>query len=150
MLEILKEEFAISNSDAVWRFLFRMLAAVLLGLILGWERERGGHFAGLRTHILVCLGCAVFTLIPVLTEKESANLAYLVKGIATGIGFLGAGAILKVPDEKRIEGLTTAGSIWLTAAIGVAVGTGWFWPAAIASVLGFLILRADNLVRVKK
>jgi putative Mg2+ transporter-C (MgtC) family protein len=116
----------------------RLLTAVVLGGVIGWEREIRGRAAGLRTHMLVALGSALFTLVPL--ESGSQDLANIVKGVAAGIGFLGAGAILKLTAEREIKGLTTAGSIWLTAAMGVACGAGKMWIALASIVLSIVIL----------
>lgn len=118
----------------------RLVAAALMGAAVGFEREVRGHEAGLRTHMHVALGAALFTLVPDEAGATVGDLAQVVKGVAAGIGFLGAGAILKMTAEAQIKGLTTAASIWLTAAVGLAVGAGWFWPAFVAIVLSWIIL----------
>ncbi len=124
----------------------RLVIALLLGGLLGFERERRGRAAGLRTHMLVALGAALFTLIVMESAgagQSAANaelLSQVVRGIAAGVGFLGAGAILKRAETEHIKGLTTAAGIWLTAAAGVAVGSGWVWPAATAVILSWVVL----------
>lgn len=117
----------------------RLFSAIVFGALVGLERERRGMAAGLRTHMMVCLGAALFTLVP-LEASDFVDLAQVVKGLAAGIGFLGGGAILKLAAEREIKGLTTAASIWLTAAIGMASGAGKMWMALIASVLSLVIL----------
>src|SRR6266851_1835629 len=92
--------------------------------------------AGLRTHMLVALGAALFTLIPQEAKMETADISRVIQGIAAGIGFLGAGTILKLGEEHRIQGLTSAASVWLTAAAGTAVGAGWLWPAVVGVAWG--------------
>ena len=122
----------------------RLAAAAVLGGIIGLEREWSGHWAGLRTHILVSLGCAIFIIGGMgIVGRESEAVTRIVQGIASGIGFLGAGTILKLDDKREIKGLTTASSIWLAAALGTAAGAGEFGLATASaiisvSVLGFL------------
>jgi putative Mg2+ transporter-C (MgtC) family protein len=129
----------------------RLAVAVALGGLIGFERKLEGKSAGMRTHMLVALGAAVFTLTPLEGGIEDRDLSRVIQGIAAGIGFLGAGTILKAEIPHRVEGLTTAASIWLTAAAGMAVGAGFFWPALAAVVLGWLILdpvhRAERWAR---
>jgi len=120
----------------------RLLVAALLGGLLGFQRERSGKAAGLRTHMLVAVGAAFFVLIPQLEGMAADALSRVLQGIITGVGFLGGGIILKVTDGQRIKGLTTASGIWLTAAVGIAVGFGRLGSALLASVLAFLILGA--------
>jgi putative Mg2+ transporter-C (MgtC) family protein len=117
----------LSWNDLV-RVTLRLAAAAVLGAVVGWEREVKKRAAGLRTHILVAIGCATFMTLGVDmvegAEAIGADASRIIQGIAAGIGFLGAGTILKLEDEKRIHGLTTAAGIWATAAVGVAVGAG--------------------------
>lgn len=127
----------------------RLLAAVILAGFVGLEREMRGEEAGLRTHMLVSLGAALFTVVPLEMAQhlgERIDTAELVKGIAAGIGFLGAGAILKRTQESKIHGLTTAASIWATAAIGLAAGAGWVGAALIATLFCWTILRVLRAV----
>jgi putative Mg2+ transporter-C (MgtC) family protein len=120
----------------------RLGVAVLLSGWLGWERERHGADAGLRTHMLVGLGAAMFVLVPQQAGVSSGDLTRVVQGVVSGIGFLGAGAILKSDDENRIRGLTTAASIWATSAIGISAGTGREMTALLSTVFAFGILSA--------
>ncbi len=120
--------------------IIRMTAAVLLGSIIGFERERAGKAAGLRTHILVTLGACVFVLACSGYGMSSDGLSRVIQGIVTGVGFLGAGSILKLNEERDIQGLTTAAGIWMTAAIGVAVGLGTLGLALIATILTLIVL----------
>jgi putative Mg2+ transporter-C (MgtC) family protein len=140
-------ELGVSAPDWIqWgRIAVRLGVAVLLAGLVGLERELRGEQAGLRTHMLVSLGAALFTLVP-LEMAPGVDSAELVKGIAAGVGFLGAGAILKRTDEAEIHGLTTAASIWATAAIGMAAGAGWVGAALIATVMCWLILRVLRAV----
>ena len=120
--------------------LIRLTAAVILGAVIGFERERAGKAAGLRTHILVALGTCVFVVTCSGYGMSSDGLSRVIQGIVTGIGFLGAGSILKLNDERDIQGLTTAAGIWMTAAIGVAVGLGTLGLALIATILTVIVL----------
>lgn len=118
----------------------RLIFAALLGGLLGYERERSGKAAGLRTHMLVSVGAAFFILVPHLEGVADTDMARVVQGIVTGVGFLGAGTILKLASEHQVKGLTTAAGIWLTAAVGVAVGFGRLGTATLAAILAFAIL----------
>ena len=99
----------------------RLVAAAILGGILGAERELEGKAAGLRTHMLVALGAALFVLLPSEIGMATADLSRVIQGVATGIGVIGAGTILKLRDRQEIIGLTTAANLWLTAAIAALV-----------------------------
>lgn len=123
----------------------RLVISCGLGAVLGLEREVRGRQAGLRTHMLVALGCTLFTVIPLL-EGGSEALSQTVRGVTAGIGFLGAGAILKQESEKRISGITTAAGIWTTAAMAVAVGAGYVGVAIVATALAWMILYFLNNV----
>jgi putative Mg2+ transporter-C (MgtC) family protein len=122
------------------RVLIRLTMAIFVGGLIGLEREYDGKQAGLRTHMLVALGAALFTLVPLEGGMLVNDLSRVIQGVATGIGFLGAGTILKLSDQHQIRGLNSAATIWLTAATGMAVGAGWIWPAVLAVVLAVLIL----------
>ncbi len=125
----------------------RLLLATFFGGMLGLEREWKRKPAGLRTHILVALGSCCFLLVGLEfyaalmradADITSADPLRLVEGIVGGLGFLGAGAILT--RNGAIEGLTTAGGLWLTGAIGLACGGGHYWIACIATALGLVTL----------
>lgn len=124
----------------VVRIAIRLGAAVLLASIVGYERERKQRPAGLRTHMLVALGAAIFTIVTVESGEDPQTLSRLVQGLAAGVGFLGAGAILKREQPSDVRGLTTAASIWLAAAIGFASGSGWILLALVATAMTYLIL----------
>jgi putative Mg2+ transporter-C (MgtC) family protein len=102
----------------------RLLMAALLGGALGYDRERAGKSAGIRTHMLVALGAALFVLIPQQAGVAPGDITRVLQGIVAGIGFLGAGTILKDDDRGEVRGLTTGAGVWLTAAIGVAAERG--------------------------
>lgn len=118
----------------------RLLAATLLGAIVGFQRERTGKAAGLRTHILVALGTTLFVLAATGSGMSSDGVSRVIQGISTGIGFIGAGAILKLSATQEIKGLTTAAGIWITAAIGVAAGLGLLGLALLATTLTWIVL----------
>jgi len=135
------EEFSdLGSVEDITRVVVRLLVAVALGGLLGYERESVGASAGLRTHMLVSLGSALFVLIPVQAGMHIEDLSRVLQGVTAGIGFLGAGAILKQKEDNNIRGLTTAASVWLTAAIGVAAGMGREATAIVSAVLAFVIL----------
>ena len=127
------------DAEAVTQLMLRMLLAILLNGILGYQRERQGKDAGLRTHMLVALGSAFFVLIPLQSGMPLADLSRVLQGLITGIGFLGAGAILKQQDTQQIHGRTTAAGLWLTASVGIAVGLGRETSAILATLLAFII-----------
>jgi putative Mg2+ transporter-C (MgtC) family protein len=118
----------------------RLSTACIIGGIVGWERHREGKSAGLRTHMLVALGAAIFVLIPQEAKWEPGDISRVIQGVAAGIGFLGAGSILKLEEQHRIEGLTSAASVWLTAAASTAAGAGWYWLAIVGVGWGWVIL----------
>jgi putative Mg2+ transporter-C (MgtC) family protein len=141
VIETLRADFSdLPDAGGVARLITRMGVAIVLGGVLGYERESQGKDAGFRTHILVSLGSALFVLIPQQAGMAEGELSRIIQGIATGIGFVGAGAILKLTEERRIEGLTTAAGIWLTAAIGIAAGLGRESTAVLGTLLAAGVL----------
>lgn len=137
---ILSEFSDLNNFNDLTVVVIRLLVAAFLGGILGIEREQRGKPAGVRTHMLVCMGAALFILIPLNAGISDAEMSRVIQGVITGIGFLGAGAIIKGSDEQHATGLTTAAGIWLTAAIGIAVGLGHEQTAILCTVLAWMIL----------
>lgn len=142
MLDLIMEEIGAGFADAreSWRFALRLCIAAILGAIVGLQRERAGKPAGIRTHILVAAGSALFVLGGMEFGMYGDPLSRVIQGLITGIGFLGAGAILKVEEKREIEGLTTAAGIWMTAGIGLAVGLGRFGLALMAVFLAWFVL----------
>jgi len=132
--------FHLPDMNQLVRVLVRVVVAAALGGFLGAERERAGKAAGLRTHMLVALGAALFVLFPAEAGMSIGDLSRVIQGVATGIGFIGAGTILKREESEDIQGLTTAASIWLTAAIGMAVGAGQLWLPILGAVGAWVIL----------
>ncbi|WP_226685550.1 MgtC/SapB family protein [Stutzerimonas stutzeri] len=129
----------ITDLEDATRVSSRLLIASILGGLLGYERERRHKAAGLRTHMLVALGAALFVLVPVQAGMSLEDISRVIQGLATGIGFLGAGTILKGDSAEDVKGLTTAAGIWLTAAIGVAVGLGHETTAVMSTLLALVI-----------
>lgn len=128
-------------------FIPRLILAIMLGGILGWQRERLGRDAGPRTYALVCVGSALFTILSIY-GFSNGDTARIAAQIVTGIGFLGAGIIMK--KEDHIKGLTTAAGLWVSAAIGMGVGAGYFLLSTIATILVLLVLALDDNKIVKR
>jgi putative Mg2+ transporter-C (MgtC) family protein len=135
------EDFAdIPDAAQATRITVRLVLAAVLGGVIGYEREQKGKAAGLRTHMLVALGAALFVLVVQQLRQNADDVSRVVQGIVAGIGFLGAGAILHNRNDPHIRGLTTAAGVWLTAAIGVAAGLGREVTAIITTLLALVIL----------
>lgn len=130
----------VPDAAQITRILVRLLLAALLGGLLGYERERQGKAAGVRTHMLVAMGAALFVLVPQQAGMAVADLSRVMQGIVTGVGFLGAGAIIKHRAEEDVQGLTTAAGVWMTAAIGVACGLGRELTAVLSALLALVVL----------
>jgi putative Mg2+ transporter-C (MgtC) family protein len=143
-MDILVDELARGLPDLAGavRILLRAFTAAVLGGVIGWERGRTGKDAGLRTHMLVSLGSALFVMAAVESGVGPGDVARVVQGVASGVGFLGAGAILKLSRKREIRGLTTAAGIWMTSAAGLAAGLGRYGLAVLAVLIGWLILAA--------
>jgi putative Mg2+ transporter-C (MgtC) family protein len=125
----------------LWDDFSRIGAAALLGGALGLEREWKGHWAGLRTHMMVSIGCAIFVIGGLsLAGEQSESVTRVIQGITAGIGFLGAGTILKLDQKQEIKGLTTASSIWLAAALGTTAGLGRYELAIAAALISLFVL----------
>jgi putative Mg2+ transporter-C (MgtC) family protein len=127
----------------------RLGAAVVAGAVIGWDRETRDKPAGLRTLTLVSLGSAVFIL-TALDPTSADSTSRVIQGIVTGIGFLGAGTIIRGQTEQSVRGLTTAASVWLAAAIGIACALAYWVLVLPASVLGLLVLTLDGIERRMK
>jgi len=122
----------------------RLLLAAALGAIIGYQRERAGKPAGLRTHVLICVGAALFTIASIY-GFGGADPARVAAGIVTGIGFLGAGAIIRT--REHLVGLTTAASIWAVAAIGLAAGAGLYLISAVTTAVIMIVLLLPHPIR---
>ena len=141
-MDLLLQELA--SSLPTWAqfvsILVRLAGAIILAAIIGYERESSGKSAGLRTHMLVALGSAVFVLGAAESGMAVADVSRVLQGVAAGIGFIGAVSILKVTPERQIHGLTTAAGLWMTAAVGVSAGMGRLGLAALAVAMAWVIL----------
>jgi len=138
----------------LWELILRLVGAIVLGGVVGYQREVHGRPAGLRTHILVCLGSALFTIASLMFGRGSEP-SRIAANIVTGIGFLGAGTIIR--QGSTVRGLTTAASLWSVAAIGMAVGAGgrlYILAAAAAllvlAVLSWVDILEDKLVAAER
>ncbi|MDR1326881.1 MAG: MgtC/SapB family protein [Heliobacteriaceae bacterium] len=133
-------------------YIIRVVAAVLLGFAIGLEREYSNKYAGLRTHILVCLGACVFTIIsiygfPALSEVAVRDSSRVAAQIVTGIGFIGGGTVLR--HGATVMGLTTAATLWIAAAIGMACGTGMYDLAIASTILSVIVLVSVRMLEKK-
>lgn len=122
------------------RIVLRLVLAAILGGVIGYERERKASSAGVRTHMLVAVGAALFVIGPLQAGMEISDMSRVLQGIVQGVGFLGAGAILVRASQQKILGLTTAANIWVTAGIGVVVGLGLETTAILSTVIVLTIL----------
>jgi putative Mg2+ transporter-C (MgtC) family protein len=138
------------DRDRLVIVLIRVFAAVLLGAVVGIERERAGKPAGLRTHMLVSLGTAVVVIACTDAGMSLDGLSRVIQGMVTGIGFIGAGTILKLNEQREIQGLTTAAGLWMTAAIGVAVGLGILGVALIGTLVTVLVLVLEHFINARR
>jgi putative Mg2+ transporter-C (MgtC) family protein len=121
--------------------ILRFLLAVALGAGIGYQRERSGKAAGMRTIILVSAGAALFTLVSVYGfDAEGVDISRVAAGVVVGVGFIGAGVIFRGRQEEEVAGLTTAATIWVAAAIGLAAGAGMYLPSVIATAVILVIL----------
>ncbi|HMO85635.1 MAG TPA: MgtC/SapB family protein [Lacipirellulaceae bacterium] len=130
----------LADAAAATRVTARLLLAAAIGGVLGLERESTGKSAGVRTHMLVALGSALFVLIPVEQGADEQAVSRVAQGVVAGIGFLGAGAIMKDRSSRDVHGLTTAAGIWTTAALGMTAGMGRGATAVLATLLALAIL----------
>lgn len=140
---LLAEFSDLRELEQITRACFRLALAALLGGLLGYEREAQGKAAGLRTHMLVTLGAALFVM--AMSEGGAGDdaISRVIQGIAAGIGFLCAGTILKGgADTARVKGLTTAAGLWLSTAIGICVGRGHSATAVLGTLLALLVLHS--------
>ncbi len=120
----------------------KLLIAFVLSALIGFERQLRKEPAGLRTHMLVCIGATLLTIVSINFQQDPARI---IAGIVTGIGFIGAGTI--IARQFKVIGLTTAASLWFVAALGITIGVGLYWLAVIATIVVLIIL---NLWKVEK
>jgi putative Mg2+ transporter-C (MgtC) family protein len=124
------------------RLALRLVFAALVGGAIGIQRQLTGKSAGLRTHMMVAMGTTLFVLSSTAFGMQPEVAARIIQGLATGVGFLGAGAIIKPHQELEIFGLTTAAGIWMTAAAAVCVGVGHYATALLAVICAWIVLAA--------
>ncbi|MDY0836846.1 MULTISPECIES: MgtC/SapB family protein [Pseudomonas] len=150
--QTLQTEFAdIGDARQLTQVTVRLLIAAILGGILGFEREHKGKAAGVRTHMLVAIGAALFVLVPSMSGSQADAMSRVLQGVIAGIGFLGAGTILKgkEDEEGHVKGLTTAAGLWMTAAIGVAAGMGRESTAVLSTLLALAVFNVmPRIVRL--
>jgi putative Mg2+ transporter-C (MgtC) family protein len=141
LFSVLRSEFGdLGSAEDAFRVALRLLLAAAVGGLLGYNRERRGKAAGLRTYMLVSMGAALFVMVPSIAGMALADLSRVIGAVVTGIGFLGAGAIIKHRSEEDVTGLTTAASIWMTAALGMACGLGRGLTAIVSALLAWIVL----------
>jgi putative Mg2+ transporter-C (MgtC) family protein len=152
--QTIASEFSdLPDVEQTTRLVVRLVLSAVLGGILGLERELHGKAAGVRTHMLVSLGAALFVLVPQQGGMELADMSRVMQGVIAGVGFLCAGTILKIAsdprtaDDDHVKGLTTAAGLWLTAAIGMASGLGREMTAVITTLLAIGILSLEGPIR---
>ena len=147
---LLNELSDLGNVEQVTRVAVRLVIAGLLGGLIGYEREHRGKAAGVRTHILVSLGAALFVMVPQQSGVPDADLTRVLQGLIAGIGFLGAGTIFIGEGKHRVKGLTTAAGIWMTCAVGATAGMGREATAIFSALLCWTILALGPLVTKRK
>lgn len=141
--------FGVPDANQWARIIIRLVAATLCGALIGINRERIGKPAGLRTHILVTLGTTLFVLACSGYGMSSDGLSRVIQGVVTGIGFIGAGSILKLDKERDIKGLTTAAGIWMASAIGATIGLGSLGLALLGTLLTLIVLKFAGKIEFK-
>ncbi|TET68778.1 MAG: MgtC/SapB family protein [Dehalococcoidia bacterium] len=126
--------------------ILRLLLATALGAIIGFQREKAGKQIGLRTHILICVGAALFTVASIYGFGATGEAARIAAGVVVGVGFLGAGAIIR-SGEGIVAGLTSAATIWAVAGIGLAAGAGLYLISAVATAIVLIVLFLPSRIR---
>ncbi len=151
ILATIVDEFSdLNDIENATRVTTRLVLAAILGGILGLEREQQGKAAGIRTHMLVCLGAALFVVASDQSAFGDDAMSRVTQGVIQGIGFLCAGTIIKGESLSDVRGLTTAAGLWFTAAIGVAVGMGNEATALVSTLLALVVLHVLPLMIRKK
>lgn len=149
IVSTLAAEFSdLTNPEALTQLVTRVLLATVLAALVGYERERRGSSAGLRTHMMVGLGVSLLVVASEQSGMDVDSVSRVIQGVFAGIGFLGAGAIIKQDASDQVRGLTTAATLWATAAIATAAGLGREGMAIIATLLALPIL--SLLLRLEK
>lgn len=140
---------SVLNAFTPYSTIFRLVLAATLGGIIGWERGRHGHVAGMRTHILVCIGSAMALLVGIFCSTNlgsGVDVTRIGAQVISGIGFLGVGTIL-IRNQTQVTGVTTAAGLWVTATIGLASGMGFYGGALICTAI--VVLTMSILVHVE-
>jgi putative Mg2+ transporter-C (MgtC) family protein len=142
VLDTIAAEFSdVGDVAQLTRVIVRLTLAAVLGFALGFEREKQGKAAGIRTHMLVAIGSAMFVLVPQQAGIVASDMSRVIQGLVAGVGFLCAGTILKTgQDEQQVQGLTSAAGLWMTAAIGMACGLGRETTAILSTLLALAVL----------
>lgn len=123
--------------------ILRLLLATALGASIGYQRERAGKAAGLRTHILITLGAALFAVVSIFGFSGAVDPSRVAAGVVAGVGFIGAGVIFR--GEEGVAGLTTAASIWITAAVGLAAGAGLYLVSVVVTLITIGVLMIPRI-----
>ncbi len=139
----------VPGNAEIARITVRLVVAAVLGGILGFQRAEAGKAAGMRTHMLVALGAAIVVLAPELAGMSTADISRIIQGTVTGIGFIGGGVILKQSEHRRVEGITTAAGIWLTATVGIVIGMGRLGLGIAGAILALVILTVVGRIERK-
>jgi putative Mg2+ transporter-C (MgtC) family protein len=129
------------------QMVLRLLLAAGLGGAIGYQREKAGKPAGLRTHILICIGAALFTVASLYGFGLTADVSRVAAGVVIGVGFIGAGAIIRRDEAGIVAGLTTAATIWAVAAIGLAAGAGLYLVAGVTTAITLAVLFLPHHIR---
>jgi putative Mg2+ transporter-C (MgtC) family protein len=148
VLDAIAAEFQDLSAAQTAQLAVRMVMAGVLGSILGWDREQARKSAGLRTHILLAVGSAAFIAVPLQAGMQLDDVSRILQGLLAGIGFLGAGTILKDHKTGEVHGLTTAAGLWLTACVGAAAGFGREMSAVLITAFGWFAL--NILLRLER
>lgn len=146
---IVSEFSDVPDVETLTRITVRLIIAAILGGVLGFEREQKRRSAGVRTHMLVSVGAALFVIGPMQSGMPITDMSRVIQGIVQGIGFLGAGAIIVRTTQHMVEGLTTAASIWATAGIGIMAGLGLEATALLSATVVLIILAVVPMILPK-
>lgn len=132
-----------------YEMLLRLVIALAIGLVIGFERERHDHPAGIKTHVMVCLGAATIAIIQVFLKNTypDTDISRIIAQVVSGIGFIGAGCILHDKDKNIVSGLTTAATLWLSACLGIAAGLGYYMLCGIVTAFVIIILCSLRLLQ---
>jgi len=131
---------------SLWlEMILRLLLAAVLGAGIGYQRERAGKAAGLRTHILISSGAALFTLVSIYGFTGAVDPSRIAAGVVAGVGFIGAGVIFRGMRGNGVAGVTTAASIWITTAIGLAAGVGLYLISAVTALITVGVLMIPKI-----